>query len=277
MDMTRDALQLLLDAGATSRLMVDHNLDADPFTVVPNHFKAEDLSRFFPPNRIKSTVTLTTPASFVEYVNRFKDIDSLIFAKVTDTMGVFKAVLDYHRMAGSITPARRCEHRAVYVVEITTEWNRWNTANGKRMAQEEFAIWLEENQDMLVLPTGAELLELVQTLEGKNHVQITSAVRLRDGRFGLNYDEDVELKGGVVTSQSGAMELPAIIEAGISPFHGVEKYRIRARLKYRIESRKVNFWFETISPHVVIRDALQGVCNFISEKTEVPLLLGELL
>jgi hypothetical protein len=39
-------------------------------------------------------------------------------------------------------------------------------ANRIKMSQSDFATFLEENQKLIVNPTGAELLELISTLEG---------------------------------------------------------------------------------------------------------------
>lgn len=286
MDLTKDALQMIVDNGACRAVFTT---GCDPFVIIPNSLKVEDVQRFYPPTRIRQTVNLTTPGSFADYVNRFKDADTLMFAKVTDTDGQFLAVLDYHEAATQATaptdkacgsapvaskPRHAC-HRARYTVEKTTEWTRWMEANKKAFSQVEFAVWLEENQDLLVEPTGADLLELVCSLEGHNNARFNSTFRLDSGKNALHYDEDVVVKG-VQTTAAGMIEIPQVIQAGISPFHGIEKYRVRAWLKYRVSGRSLTFWFESVSPHLVIRDAIAGICEGLKEKTGVPLLLGSL-
>lgn len=146
-------------------------------------------------------------------------------------------------------------------------------ANGKRFDQVAFATWLEEHQDLITTPPGAELLEFVETLEGKNSVRFNSAVRLQSGGNALSYDEDVELQGRVNTT-AGKMVLPKVIVAGIRPFQGVAKYEVQARLKYRIESRKLSLWFETVAMHRIVRDAVGDVQADVAAKTEIVPLAG---
>jgi hypothetical protein len=54
----------------------------------------------------------------------------------------------------------------------------------------------------------------------------------------------------------------------------VDKYKVNARLKYRIEGRKLSFWFETVTPHQIVRDAVQGVLDRVATATNIWPLLG---
>lgn len=286
MDLTKESVQALLDAGK-SMAAVNSFIDGDPYAVMPNGYKVESLAALRPPTRIKTNVRLDTPDAFATYVNRFKDEHTLIFAEVTDTGAKFVAVLDYHK-----APARRgteeaeivetgaapryLSHVARFECMRTTEWERWMKANAQRMDQVQFATWLEDNQDLLANPTGAELLELVMTLEGKSDVRFNASVRLNSGKNALQYDEDVMLTSGGNNTKPGKIEVPQAIRAGIAPFHGVDKYEVNARLKYRIEARKLQFWFETVTPHRIVRDAVQGVVESVATQTKLMPLLGGL-
>ncbi len=273
MEINEQTINRLIELGRSQAPPV--SLGGDTVMVVPQGFKIEDVTKYCTPNRIRQAVNLTTPEAFSTYVNRFKDTDTLIFAKVTDADATFKAVLDYHRMDDLGAPSfpRFCSHTATFAVEHTTEWKRWLAANGKKFTQDEFALWLEENQDLLVVPSGAELLELVTTLEGKSDVRFNSAIRLNSGKNALMYDEDVLLQGGS-TTKSGKVEVPRGVRAAIAPFQGVAKSPSDARLKYRIESRRLTFWLEIVSPHLVIREAVAAVLEAVKTATELPVLLG---
>lgn len=275
---------MLMDAGARAQVAIP---GADPFVVIPQSHRLESILHLVPPTRIRTQVSLSDPASFTAYVNRFKDEDTLIFADVTDTGAKFTAILDFHKAGArpgsedAEQPAkldtaipRYLSHAATFECQKTTEWLRWMDCNGKKMSQVEFATWLEENQDLIVEPSGGELLELVQNLEGKSDVRFATAVKLQNGRNSLQYDEDVTLSG-TVQSKSGKMEIPQNIGAGIAPFQGVSKYAVNARLKYRIEQRKLTFWFETITPHRIVRDAVNDVLLRIESETKLTPLAGK--
>lgn len=243
-----------------------------PVILVPSGMKAESLAPYLPPPRIKRTVTLLEASSFVDYVNRFKTSNTLIFANVTETDASFFALLDYHAPAPELTPAY-CEHAAKFALIRTPEWKVWTEQDRDPMSQVDFATWLEDNLTLFTEPTGAALLELIQTLSGKQDVRFNSAVRLQSGANKLHFDEDVVLRGASSTTE-GDVELPSVLVAGIAPFQGAPKYEVRARLKYRIESRRLSLWFETIGIHVIIRDSILLVTKEVSEKTGIIPLLG---
>lgn len=267
----KDTLDRLLEVGADFPVQTIGKV-GDPFVITPNSMTVHDLSKFLPPTRIKRGVTLLEAGSFSDYVNRFKTDNTLIFANVTETGATFTALLDYHSPAPELKPAY-VEHSAKYATVPTPEWTTWNNANRKQMSQVDFATWLEDNLPLFRSPTGGELLELVKTLEGKSDVRFNSAIRLQSGGNKLAYDEDVTLKGQV-TTQAGFVELPKEIMAGIAPFQGAPPYEVRARLKFRIEGRKLAIWFETIAIHKIIRDSILLVVKEIAEKTGITPLIG---
>jgi len=265
------SVQALVELGRSlGKPIVHPGPGGEPFLLVPKGYEVKDISAHAPPTHIRTQVNLTEPASFIAYVNRFKTDETLIFATVTDSSASLRAVLDYH---GPTDIPSRLAHVATFACQPTNEWQQWVKANGNKFDQVGFATWLEEHQDLIVSPPGADLLKFMETLEGKNHVRFNSAVRLQSGGAALQYDEDVELQGRVNT-EAGKMVLPNFIEAGIEPFQGVGKYKVRARLKYRIESRKLSLWFETVAMHRIVRDAVAGVLQQVQEKTGIQPLAG---
>ena len=240
-----------------------------------------------PPSRIKTAVRMDEPASFAAYVNRFKDADTLIFADITDTGAKFTAVLDYHKAPenqpspkdGPETPRpapvpRYLNHTCTFELQPTTEWKRWTEVNGKKMDQATFATWLEDNLDLFIAPPGAELLELVLNLEGHSNVRFTAQQRLNNGKTALAYDEDVEVTGAV-SGKSGRIVVPDSLQLAIAPFQGTDAVPVRARLKHRIQERKVVFWLETVTPHVIVRNAVQGILLRVIDQTKIDPLHGK--
>jgi uncharacterized protein YfdQ (DUF2303 family) len=224
------------------------------------------------PRRVKASVKLQHLGSFIDYVVAFALNNQTRIFSATD--GSLVAVIDYHSANKGANPDPHWgEHRAHYAPVITPEWQRWIERNKKRMEQTQFAEFLEENQALIVDPSGADLLEMVQTLEGKNHIDYNSAIRLTNGKMKLDYSEQVELKG-VVNSVKGAVEFPTILTAGLVPFDGGNAYRVSCRLRYRIESRKLTFYYEIIDPHLVLKTAIAEITDLVTDKTGIAPLTG---
>src|SRR5688500_379560 len=68
------------------------------------------------PERKAGTARLFELASFVAWVNRFKDADSVLFASPDSANPMLSAVIDYHRKTGH---PRFGEHRAVYAFPLS--------------------------------------------------------------------------------------------------------------------------------------------------------------
>jgi uncharacterized protein YfdQ (DUF2303 family) len=276
MDTVTDNLKTVLDAGAKASALTRPG-DATDVLVVPNGYQAlpaeKIIEQYLPaPRRVRANVLLNHLDSFIEYVNLFKQPQSRVF---TTSDGSMSAIIDYHipsASPGLATPAWG-SHRASYSPVQTAEWQRWLQSNKKRMDQTSFAEFLEENQDLIVEPKGADLLEMIQTLEGKNHIDCNSLIRLSNGQTRLEYIEQVTLKGQV-NNVPGAVEFPSMLVAGIIPFDGGAAYKVRCRLRYRIENRKLAFWYEIIDPHLIIKSAVDDLIKLVQEKTGINPLFG---
>lgn len=55
---------------------------------------------------------------------------------------------------------------------------------------------------------------------------------------------------------------------------GAARYEVKARLKYKIESRKLSLWFETIGLHVIIRDSVRAIIEKVTADTGINPLIG---
>lgn len=239
----------------------------DRFMVVPNGAKVLDVSQYFPPCRAKACPQFTEAGAFIDYVNRFKHDNTLLFANITDAGAEFTAIIDYHGPAH----ADYCSHRAKFATEPTMEWKQWLEHDGKQLSQLEFAEWLENHQDLIVEPNGATLLELVLSLEGKTDVSFQQIERLKDGSARLLYDEVVNVTGA---TRAGAMKVPDTLAARIQIFHGMPGVDVTARLKYRLADRKISLRFETVNRHVLVRDAVADLVEAIEKQTELTALRG---
>jgi uncharacterized protein YfdQ (DUF2303 family) len=261
----------LLKLGSTSATPFTIDTNGDPIAIVPDGLKVLDLKAFVDPKRIERSPAFTTAASFVAYVNLFKESSTLICAATVNGASIFTAFLDYHAPG---QPAR-VAHKATFVPVVTEDWKTLMASNRTPFGQVEFATWLEENARFIATPVAAELLELVQSLSGKSDVRFTSGIRLQSGTHKLQFEEDVELRGSV-SSREGAVELPSALGLAVQPFDGAASYSLSARLKYRIAGKQLALWYEIVTPHLVVRDAVQLIVDLITKETGLTPLYGSL-
>lgn len=271
MDMNRDILidakvRDLIELGAA---LGDHACvipGATPYIVVPKDFKVEDLERTLPaPQRKRGVVTAGDEAAFIELTNRHKAAESLIYATMSPPR--FTAILNDH---GPDSAGWR-DHQIVWPCSLSIEWNTWSAANKRAMKQAEFAQFIEDNLPDIVQPTCADMLEISRTLEAKKKVNFASGIRLANGQTELTYEEEIQ-----GTAAKGKLQIPEKFVLGIPVFEGGQRYKVTARLRYRIADATLVIWFDLERPHKVLEDAVQQVRASIAEKTSLTVVLGSI-
>lgn len=279
LDIPNETLRSLLSLGAAAPKVFGAD-DSEPLVSLPANQQLVSLAKFMPPKYINRVVNLLDAPSYAEYINRFKTPNSLIFANIqTDAgdsapLGVeFTAFLDYHAPAPDLTPAR-CAHLAKFHALLTPEWLVWDGADGNCMTQVKFAEFCEENAELFVCPSGADLLELVRSLEGHKNARFNSSFRLDNGAHSCAYDEEVVVKGAT-TTVNGALELPKTIQAGIAVFFGSDPYAVTARLKVRVEDRKLALWYETVNRPKIVRESIMALVKQVADATGILPLLAQ--
>lgn len=192
-------------------------------TTLPNGFNV------LMPAVVTAAIKLQTTQSLVEYTNRFKNQNSMLFADIDrDTI---VSIIDYHTESGAdekqIQP-KLASHRATLTLPKAQEWKIWNEMSGKLVSHKDFASFLEENSIDIVEPVGGELLELCRDLQVINNVNFSSAVR--DG----DYTSVAFAKENDATSK-GNIKLPQSILLGIPVYFGEESVHITAFLRKKID------------------------------------------
>lgn len=234
------------------------------------------------PRRKRATVQLYETASFIDYVNRHKLANQThIFGQANELGGGFSAVLDFHKaeernVAGgpNLLLAAWGQHSAVLKLETTPEWGRWMAKNSKLMSQEEFAEFIEDNQNDITHPDAASILEVAQGLQGRKSVTFKSGKNLRDGAITFEYVETVEVNGGH-SRRDDSFKVPEKIKLGIIPFIGADGIEIEARLRFRIgNDGKLSFAYILNRPFKVVQDAFLLARTEIEEKTGTTVMLG---
>lgn len=259
--MNADFAEKLYEFGAGATQIKGGGDGLEPFVVVPNNFKVESLERLRDfPSRVKQTVNVFTPESFVLYYTEFATASSRIF--VDSKLPAIIALLDYHvpgKLTDEGTPPfltdpRWGTHKLNYEFRATKEWNAWKAMDGKNMDQETFAQFIEDNLPDITRPPAAEMLEIAQSLEAKKSVDFSSAIRLTTGAVSFKYEETTTGTGG-----KSSVEVPTEFELNLQPFEGAEFYVVRARFRYRIGREGLQLRYELVRPYKVVEDAVKGV------------------
>lgn len=242
---------------------------------VPQGFKLEviDSQKLQPrPLRTEAKVALVTVESFLDYVKRHAGADSVIWAQFDPQAKTlaFQLVVDEHNRA---TPGWG-SHQAVYAPAWSHEWKVWMQHDGKAMSQVDFAGFLERNADDINadgegLPTSLAMLAMATEFEASSEKRVRSVTRLQSGGVRLEFvDDDDE----ATVSQMRAFDR---FQIGVPVFWAGLAFRLQARLKYRVASGKVTFWYELIRPDVVYEAAARALIDTVRTGSNgTPLLFG---
>lgn len=234
------------------------------------------------PDCRKGTATVETLASFINLVDRHKDEDSVLFGKTMWPDPKLTAVLDYDREGA---PARNRSHRIVYAFPLTEEFKSWVNGNANPMAQDLFAAFLEEHAAELSAPsdgerstyeplfkekfaTPSELISLSRHLEVFVSARVKQGIRLQTGERTIEFSEEhKDSKGEVVT-------IPGIFMVSLPAFVDGDPVRIPARLRYRIVSGDVKWFYQLYRWEAFLREQVGYDLKEAADKTGLPAFEG---
>ncbi|WP_267581451.1 DUF2303 family protein [Acinetobacter pittii] len=244
-------------------------LDAVPFVVVPEgsevHKFVEVLDR---PLNLKQSVNLHTAKDLISYVNRFADANSVIFVDVLN--GRIKAILDYHEaipVSGYNSNAlqRNCFHVAHFIVDKTTEFKKIEENSGRKLSQQDFALFLEDIMPYIAEPVATELYEIVQTLSANTKIDFKSGVRTNNGEVTLTYNESIEASAG----REGKLKIPEEIKFGIQVHRGGNHYLLPARFRYRVTNGNLTLWYDLDQKEKAIEKSMEDTIDYIRNGKEI--------
>lgn len=198
--------------------------DNQRFIMHRNDFVVKDATL---PNRLEvlmpkvasAAVAIDTAASLIDYVNRFKNPDTVLFASEQDNKIV--AVIDYHKAADSAgtVAARLSNQIATLTLRYSDQWETWMGKDETLMRHVEFATFLEENQFDVTRPSGADLLEICRDLQVRQDVNFSSSIRMGD-EVSITFQKEDDV------STKSQMSLPVSFETLIPVFFGEGSVRV---------------------------------------------------
>ena len=238
--------------------------------IVPKDFKLENISKAVEemqdtPRRFRGTVTLKDVASLLAYCADQAAHDAGYLYADPDKRSI-TAVFNDHR---GVEPGWR-DHRAEFKAEYTPEFEKWLRNDKQPKTQGEFAEFIEDNFADIAEPGAQVLLDIATSLQAKTDINFSSAKRLQNGQVQLAYTENIDARAGV----NGALEIPKEFALGLRIFKNGDGYKLKARLKYRLNAGSVKFWYELDRPERAVEDAFAGYVQQVREQSGYAVLVG---
>ena len=238
--------------------------------VVPKDFKLENISKAVEemqdtPRRFRGTVTLKDVASLLAYCSD-QNAHYIGYLYADPDKRSITAVFNDHR---GVEPGWR-DHRAEFKAEYTPEFEKWMRNDKQPKTQGEFAEFIEDNFADITEPGAQVLLDIATTMQAKTDINFSSAKRLQNGQVQLQYTESINATAGA----NGALEIPKEFALGLRIFKNGGGYKLRARLKYRLNAGSVKFWYELDRPERAVEDAFAGYVDQVREGSEYQVLVG---
>lgn len=238
------------------------------FVVRRNDFVLDQITppnraKVFPPQTIVANPKAQNAVSFIEYINRFKNDHSMVFADIQSNR--FVGVIDYHTEQSA--EAKAGSHVLTLDLPKSEEWARWTSQNERLMSHVDFASFLEENAFDVTNPAGADLLELCRDLQVKSDMNFSSSVRMGDAvSVSFSKDEDAVTKD--------KLSLPVKFDIAIPVYFGESSVMMTCWMRRKIDRGSLQLGYK-INRLEQIRQAEFGrVANEIEAATSLTLVYG---
>ena len=268
---TTDTAHLVAELKAAALAPLEIN--GSHHLLLPEGYKHTDITKLIEasqpsPKRKGGTVALGSLQSLLDYCeDQASQAGAYVFAD--PDRRTITAVFNDHRAEAAGWRDHRAQFSAVYTPEFTNWLN--NDGSNKAKSQGDFAEFIEDNLADITDPAAQQLLEVATTIQAKTDINFSSAKRLDNGQVQLGYTETIDARAGA----GGALSIPKEFQLGLRIFKNGEGYRLRARLKYRLLSGTVKFWYELDRPERAIEDAFAGYVNEVREKSGYRVLIGQ--
>ena len=183
------------------------------------------------PSRTKGVACLESPEAFAEYVKRWAVGTHSTVVYISEACDKAVAVIT----DGHPGDPEWGDHRAVFTLEFSPEWEQWESGHKVYRGQVEFVEFLEDHVD--TVEKGGELLAKLQDFQLTRDVEFRSAVVLNTGEVGFNYTSE---------NREGQAKLPATFTIQVPVYQRGPVMAVRCRLKYRLNNGALRLCYEII-------------------------------
>jgi uncharacterized protein YfdQ (DUF2303 family) len=232
------------------------------YAFVPEGVKPVDLSLFMPfPDRVRESPKFPNLLSFVQYVNRFKTDDTVIFA--SDADDTLDAVIDYH---GPAQP-RHGEHVPQLVLKKSEEWLAWMQYNGRALSQEALGDFLELRELDILSPDSSKILAAARDLKLSKDCAFESKVNVVNGSAVFHYAETV--------TERNELKLPVEWVLSLRPYQHCDPVQVQVKVRYRLQGKSIALTYQLVRPEKVLEAAFANVVEKVRDGLKtVPVYVG---
>jgi uncharacterized protein YfdQ (DUF2303 family) len=215
-----------------------------------------------PPAYIKQTIALQSGESLANYVNRHHTDTTVLFADISNARIV--AALDWH----GAQQASHVAHRATLTLQASPEWELWTGIDNKMMSQMEFARFLEENKQDVVMPEVARLLEVCRDLQANRNIEVKKVVRAGSNNESVYFSDTATAKTG------DGLEIPTELRLDITVFFGERPVELNASLRWGLADNKLQLGVKLQRAKQVRTYAFQSIVERVSTAAICPAMYG---
>jgi len=239
------------------------------FLVTPHDLAVKDVTEpnalvTAKPKHIAQAVTLQTADSLVDYVNRFKTDDTVLFADIDRNS--IHAAIDYHGPSAAALVA----HSSRLTLPFSAEWATWIAIDKKLMSQLEFARFLEENAADISTPSAADLLEACRDLHAVRKVNFKKAVRTATDTESFEYSDETEAR------TTGGVELPTKFQLTLPVYFGGDPTTLFAFLRWNLEEGALKLGVALHRAEHVRQAVFKQIVLDAAGRTERPAVFGKI-
>lgn len=266
-----------------------------------------DAATHLKPSHKFGTAKFTTLESFVDWTNRFKRPESVIFAEQDQSCPSLTSIIDYHP-GGAVEidaqigdpNARHCRHRGRYAFPVSEEWTIWNKVSKGTLSKTELGEFIENNAKDIIDPSAAllgssntnkaepweqKLIEIAAKLQGRygqfsklmemsRHLEIYETSNLittcnpDDGSAKLSFESENK------DAMGRPLQIPNLFLIAIPVFDQGAHYRLPVRFSFKKSGNSVSFRLTLYNPAVAFYDAIKETVNAAQEQTELSTFYG---
>lgn len=242
-------------------------------------YSAKNLEYHLPtPTRVRAKTNLTSVPDFVNYVNRFKSADSILF--VTPTLeslskngNIVTAILDFHKQGPEGTP-QWGDHRVYMSARPSQAYQKLIDIDKQFLDQQEFAKKVEELAKFCNSHAAADIVEIARTLQLFSKGEFRSFDDDVSGSTDLAYSVQVTGKAG---TQERHLTVPNEISFYVPLIDGMDAQLVPVKFKYRVPEEaggKVRMGIEIIDRVWLEKAAVEAVAQKVSVETDLLALVG---
>lgn len=226
------------------------------FLVVPQGFRAEEITDPYglvkdPPAYPVASVLLDSAESLCNFADDYYGTSSksVVFGSLSRTRFIF--ISDYH---ADEKTAGRCEFWASYTLQKSQQWETWlQVGKGTLFSQLEFLRFIEENQDDIVAPSRAELLEMLKDFHAVRTMSVNKTIRAQFGVERFEFRDE---------TKTGAVELPTKVSILVPVYEDSEPVLVDMFLRWKIvDNEKLMLGLKIKNANLIEREAFNAIAK----------------